>query len=150
MLWCHQLQTQPKHLMVRISSILTSSVSTQLTFQLSVEHIQQTISGMPNTTNASIPQSTLTSRNVGCLNIGQVPTQQMTILTQPMYSSYLQMPTNIVKTYVPIPTTAYQYIGQSGTLPPPPPHNMFRNPYKYGGGFINSQQSQMKSKQDLA
>ena len=41
---------------VRTSSIPTSSVSTQPTFQLSVEHIQQIISAMPNTTtHASIP-----------------------------------------------------------------------------------------------
>ena len=85
---------------------------------------------------------------MGCLNIGQGPTQPMEIPTQPMYSSYLQVPTSMVKTSMPIPTTAYQYIGQSGALPPP--HNMFGDPYNFGGGFINSQQSEMQPNQDLA
>jgi len=41
---------------VRTSDIPTSSVSTQPTFQLSVEHIKKIISAMPNsTTHASIP-----------------------------------------------------------------------------------------------
>ena len=65
-----------------------------------------------------------------------------------MYSSYLQMPTSMVKKSMPIPTTAYQYIGQSGVLPPP--HNTFGTPYNLEGGFINSQQSQMQPNQDLA
>ena len=54
----------------------------------------------------------------------------------------------MVKIAVPIPMTVYQYIGQSGELPPP--HNMFETPYNLGGGFINSQQSQMQPNQDLA
>ena len=49
---------------------------------------------------------------------------------------------------MPIPTIAYQYIGQSGVLPPP--HTMFGTPYNLGGGFMNSQQSQMQPNQDLA
>lgn len=51
---------------------------------------------------------------------------------------------------MPIPTTTYQYIDQSGTNPPPPPHNTFGNLCNFGGGFINSQQSQMKPNQDLS
>ena len=106
-------------------------------FQLSAKYIQQIISAMPNTTtHASIPQSTLTGPTVGCLNIGQVPTQPMAIPTQPMYSSYLQMPTSMVKTSVPIPTTAYQYIGQSGVLPPPPfPFDKSINMVPFPPGF---------------
>ena len=104
---------------------------------------------MPNTTtHASILQSTLTSPTVGCLNIGQVPAQPMEIPTQPIYSSYLQMPTSMEKKIVPITMTAYQYIGQIGVLPPP--HNTFGTPYNLGGGFMNSQQSQMQPNQDLA
>ena len=49
---------------------------------------------------------------------------------------------------MPIPTTAYQYIGQSGVLPPP--HTTFGTPYNLGGGFMNSQQSQVQPNQDLA
>jgi AraC-like DNA-binding protein len=51
------------------------------------------------------------------------------------------MPTSMVKISMPIPTTSYQYIGQSGVLPPPPPHNPpppynpFENSYNFGGGF---------------
>ena len=109
-----------KETMVKTSAMPTSSTSTQPTFQLSVKHIQKIISAMPNvTTHASIPQSTLTTSTMGCLGIGQVSTQPMEIPTRPMYSSYLQMPTSMVKTSMPIPTTAYQYIGQSGVLPPP-------------------------------
>ena len=118
--------------MVTTSAMSTSSTSTQPTFQLSVEHIQQIISVIPNaTTHASIPQSTLSSSIVGCLNIVQVPTQPMAIPTQPMYSSYLHMPTSMVKTSMPIPTNACQYIGQSGVLPPP--HTTFGTPYNLGG-----------------
>ena len=98
-----QTSSKGKESTVTTNAIPTSSVSTQSTFQLSAEHIQQIISVMPNTTShASIPQSTLIGPTVGCLNIGQVPTQQMKIPTQLMYSSYLQMPTNMVKTSVPI------------------------------------------------
>ena len=60
----------------------------------------------------------------------------MEIPTQLIYLSYLQMPTSMVKTCMPIPMTAYQYIGQSGVLPPP--HTMFGTPYDLGGGFMNS------------
>ena len=84
---------------------------------------------------------------VGCLR-GQVPTQQMVIPTQLMYSSYFQIPRNMVKTSMPIPMTAYQYIGQNGVLPPP--HSTFGTPYNLGGGFMNSQQSQMQPNQNLA
>ena len=72
----------------------------------------------------------------------------MAIPTQPMYSSYLQMSTSMVKTSMLIPMTAYQYIGQSGVFPQP--HTMFGTPYNLGGGFMNSQQSQMQPNQDLA
>ena len=58
------------------------------------------------------------------------------------------MPTSMMKTSVPIPTTAYQYIGKSGALLPP--HNTLGAPYNFGGGFMNSQQSQMQPNQDLA
>ncbi len=113
--------------MVTTSAMPTSSTSTQPTFQLSAEHTQQIISAMPNaTTHASIPQSTLTGTTVGCLNIEQVPTLPMEIPTQPMYSSYFQMPTSMVKTSMPIPTISYQYIVQSGVLPPP--HTSFGTP----------------------
>ena len=67
------------------------------------------------------------------------------------------MPISMMKTFVPIPTTTYQYIGQSGALPPPPPHNppppynLFGNSYNFGGGFnINSQPAQIPPNQDLA
>ena len=51
-----QTYSKGKELMVTTSAIPTSSVSTQSTFQLSVEHIQQIISVMPKTTtHASIP-----------------------------------------------------------------------------------------------
>ena len=50
-----QASTKEKELVVSTSSIPTSSASTQPMFQLSVEHIQQIISAMPNTTtHASI------------------------------------------------------------------------------------------------
>ena len=65
-----------------------------------------------------------------------------------MYSSYLHVPKSMVKTYVLISTSAYQYIGQSGVIPPP--HTTFGTPYNLGGGFINSQQSQIQPNQDLA
>jgi len=91
------------------------------------------------TTHASISQSTLTDPTIGCLNIGQVPTQQIAIPTQPIYSSDLQMPTNMMKISMPIPTTTYQYVGQSSIAPPLPPHNTFGNPYNFGGGFTNPQ-----------
>ena len=48
------------------------------------------------------------------------------------------MPTNMMKIFVPIPMTAYQYIGQSGVLPPP--HTTFGTPCNLGGGFMDSQQ----------
>ena len=60
------------------------------------------------------------------------------------------MPTSMVKTSGLIPTTTYQYIGQSSVPPPPPCYNTFGNPYNFGGGFINSQQSQMQPNQNLA
>ncbi len=138
-----------KETMVITSAMPTSSTSTQPTFQLSVEHIHQIISAMPNvTTHASIPQSTLTTSTMECLGIGKVPTQPMAMPTQPMHSSYLQVPTTMVKTFVRISTTAYQYIGQSGV--PPSPHTTFGTPYNLGGGFVNSQQSQVQPLQDLA
>ena len=75
-----------KETMVATSVMPTSSTSTQSTFQLSTEHIQQIISVILNvTTHGSIPPSTLTTSSVGCLGIGQVPTQPMEIPTQPMY-----------------------------------------------------------------
>ena len=49
---------------------------------------------------------------------------------------------------MPIPTTAYQYIGQSGVLPPP--HTTFGTSHNLGGGFMSSQQSQVQPNQDLA
>ena len=58
------------------------------------------------------------------------------------------MPTNMMKTFVTIPTTAYQYIGQNGALPPT--HITFGNPYNFGGRFINLQQSKIQPNQDLA
>ena len=64
-----------------------------------------------------------------------------------MYSTYLQIPTSMVKTFVPILTTTYQYFGQSGALPPP--HYTFGTPYSFGGGFTNAQQSQVQPNQDL-
>ena len=135
--------------MVTTSAMPTSSTSTQSTFQLSVEHIQQIISVIPNvTTHASIPPSTLTTSSVGCLGIGQVPTPSMTIPTQPMYSSYLHVPTTMVKTSMPISTSAYQYIGQSRTIPLP--HTTFGTPYNLGGGFMGTQQPQVPPNQDLA
>lgn len=138
-----------KETMAKTSAMPTSSTSTQPTFQLSAEHIQQIMSAIPNaTTHTSIPQSTLTTSTVGCLGIGKVPTQPMIIPTQPMHSSYLQVPTNIVNTSMPIPTTAYQYIGRSGLLPPP--HTTFRTPHNLGGGFTNVQQSQVQHNQDWA
>ena len=85
---------------------------------------------------------------MGCLNIGQVPTQPMEIQTQPMHSSYLHVPTSMVKTSVPIPTSAYQYIGQSGAIPPP--HTTLGMPYNLGGGFMSTQQPQAQPNQDLA
>ena len=128
--------------MVATSAMPTSSTSTQPTFQLSAKHIQQIISAIPNvTTHASIPPSTLTTSSVGCLGIGQVPTQPMEIPTQPMYSSYLHVPTSMVKTSVPISTCAYQYIGQSGVIPPS--HTTFGTPYNLGGGFMGTQQPQV-------
>lgn len=60
------------------------------------------------------------------------------------------MPKSMMKMSIKIPMTRYQYIGQSSALLPPPPHNTFGNPYNFGGGFINSQQSQMQPNQDLA
>ena len=82
------------------------------------------------------------------VGIGQVSTQLMTIPTQLMYSSYLHVPTSMVKTFVPIPMTAYQYIGQSGVLPPP--HTIFGTSYNLGGGFMNSKQSQIQPNQNFA
>ena len=67
--------------------------------------------------------------------------------TQPMYFSYLQMPTSMMKFFVPIPTNAYQYIGQSGVITPP--HTTFGALYNLGGGFIGTQQPQMQPNQDL-
>ena len=135
-----QTSSKEKEPTVTTSVMPTSSTLTLPTFQLSVEHIQQIISAIPNaTTHASIPQSTLTGPTTGCLNIGQVPTQPMEIPTQPMYSSYLYVPTSMVKTFVPISTSANQYIVQSGVIPPP--HTTFGTPYNLGGGFMNSQQS---------
>lgn len=75
-------------------------------------------------------------------------TQQMAIPTQPMYFAYSQIPTSMVNTSMPILTTTYQYIGQSGALPPP--HNTFVISYSLGGGFTNAQQSQVQPNQDLA
>jgi len=72
-----------KETMVVTSVMPTSSTSTQPTFQLSAEHIQQIISVIPNvTTHASVPPTTLTTSSVGCLGIGQVLTQSMAIPTQ--------------------------------------------------------------------
>ena len=113
--------------MLATSAMPTSSTSKKSTFRLSAEHIQQIISAIPNvTTHASIPQSTLTTSTMGCLGIGQVPTQPMAIPTQAMYSSYLHVPTTMVKTSIPISTSAYQYIGQSGAIPIP--HTTFGLP----------------------
>ena len=131
-----------KETMVATSTMPTSSTSTQPTFQLSAEHIQQIISAKPNvTTHASIPQSTLTTSSVGCVGIGQVPTQPMVIPTQPVYSSYLHVRTSMVKTSMPISTSSYQYIGKSGVIIPP--HTIFGTPYNLGGGFMGTQQTQV-------
>ena len=138
-----------KETMVTTSAMLTSSTSTQSTFQLILEHIQQIISSIPNaTTHLSIHQSTLTTSSVGCFGIGQMPTQPMEIPTQPMYSSYLHVPTSMVKTFLPISTSAYQYIGQNGVIPPP--HTTFGAPYNLGGGFMGTQQPQVEPNQYLA
>ena len=116
---------------------------------MSAEYIQQIISAIPNvTTHASIPPSNLTTSSVGFLGIGQVPTQPMAIPTHSMYSSYLHVPTSMVKTSVPISTSAYQYVGQSGVIPPP--HTTFGTPYNLGGGSMNTQQPKVKRNQDLA
>ena len=72
----------------------------------------------------------------------------MEIPTQPMYSSYLHVPTSMVKTSMPISTSAYQYIGQGGIIPPP--HTTFGTPYNLGGGFMGTQQPQVQPNQDLA
>ena len=77
-------------------------------------------SAIPNVaTHASVPQTTSTTSSMGCFGIGQVPTQPMAILTQPMSSSYLHVPTTMVTTYVPNATSTYQHGGPSGTIPPP-------------------------------
>ena len=60
----------------------------------------------------------------------------------------MKMPMSMVNTSVPIQMTTYQYIGQSGVLPPP--HTTFGTLYNLGGGFMNSQQSKMQPNQDLA
>ena len=43
----------------------------------------------------------------------------MTMPTQPRSSPYLHVPTTMVTTSVPNSTSTYQYIGQSGVIPPP-------------------------------
>ena len=49
---------------------------------------------------------------------------------------------------MPITTSAYQYIGQSGAIPMP--HTTFGTPYNLGGGFMGTQQPQVPPNQDLA
>ena len=132
-----QTSSKGKESIVTTSAMPASSISTQSKFQLSAEHIQQIISDIPNvTTHASVPPTTLTTSSVGFLGIGKVPTQSMEIPIQPMYSSYLHVPTTMVKTSMPISTSAYQYIGQSGVVPPP--HTTFGTPYNLGGGFMGT------------
>ena len=75
----------------------------------------------------------------------------MPVIKEPIYSSYLQILTSMLKTSMLIPRISYQYIGQSGA-PPTPPHqnppknyNVFGNSNKFGGGFNpNSQASQIQ------
>ena len=99
------------------------------------------------TTHASILYSTSIGPTTRFLNIGKAPIQQLTSATQPRYSSYLHMLGSMLKTSIPISTSAYMYIGHEGTPlllspPPPPSYNQFRNAYNFGGELsINPQLS---------